>query len=132
MQQEHGESAQEQRIALYKSKSNIKHYVTVKKSVCAQRPCLMHDFCIIVHNQTRMTQSFKILRNTYHHLLYTQMCSNNHHTEMLLFLCMYVFVLPSTSLWGIYSEECICLLQYTFHSLSRSFTSLQFQKAFLI
>ena len=36
------------------------------------------------------------------------------------------FLLFFTSLWGIYSETCIHPLQYTFHSLSCSFTSLQF------
>ena len=41
-----------------------------------------------------------------------------------LFVC---FVLPSASLWGIYSETCSHPLQYTFHSLSRSFTSLVLQ-----
>ena len=40
--------------------------------------------------------------------------------------------LPRTSLWGIYSETCICPLQYIFHSLSRFFTSIQFYKALLI
>ena len=45
---------------------------------------------------------------------------------------IYIFFLPSTFLWGFYSETCIHPLQYTFHSLSHSFTSLEFYKAFLV
>ena len=56
------QSWRDHRIALYKSNNNIKKYVTVKKSVCAQCPCLVHDFCIIVHNQRR------IIQNTEKHL----------------------------------------------------------------
>ena len=43
-----------------------------------------------------------------------------------------LFVLPSTPLWGIYSEISIHSLQYTFHSLTRSFTSFQFYITLLI
>ena len=49
------------------------------------------------------------------------------NTDMFFFF----FFLPSTSLWGIYSVTCVRPLQYTLHSLSRSFTSFQFYKAFL-
>ena len=60
------------------------------------------------------------------------MHENKRHPRPKHRCVFYFYFLPSTSLWGIYSVTCVHPLQYTFHSLSRSFTSLQFYEAFLI